>query len=58
MSQRGLGLRDGATAAEGATAELGERSNLNQEGAKTKPHLLTLAPPPSLAAISGCLAYF
>lgn len=29
----------------GGTAELGERSNLNQEGANAKPHLLPLAPP-------------
>lgn len=58
MSQRGLGLRDGATAAEGATVELGELSNLNEEGAKTKPHLLMVAPPLLLTAISCCLTYF
>lgn len=58
MSQRGLGLRHGATAVEGATVELGELPNLNEEGAKTKPHLLMVAPPLLLAVISCCLAYF
>lgn len=51
MSQRGLGLRDGATAVEEATVEFGELPNLNEEGAKTKHHMLIAAPPLLLAVI-------